>query len=94
MSIPIVREGVTVEDIRRALREAPLVALREKLTDEEILEACRAEARSAKAGRLQLQLVRDQLVPPLEASDQPASTQAEALQESAEATDSNRGRES
>lgn len=26
MSIAIVREGVTVEDIRRALREAPLVA--------------------------------------------------------------------
>ena len=42
MCMGIVPDGVRVEQIRRALREAPLVALREKLTDEQILEACRA----------------------------------------------------
>lgn len=42
MFMAIVRDGVRVEQIRRALREAPLVALREELTDEQILQACRA----------------------------------------------------
>jgi len=42
MSICIDKSGAKLEQVRRALREAPLVALRELLTDREILDACRA----------------------------------------------------
>jgi len=42
MSICIDNPKAKLEQIRRALREAPLVALRELLTDQEILDACRA----------------------------------------------------
>ncbi len=42
MSICIGNPKAKLEQIRRALREAPLVALRELLTDREILDACRA----------------------------------------------------
>lgn len=42
MSICIGKTGAKLEQIRRGLREAPLVALRELLTDKAILDACRA----------------------------------------------------
>ncbi len=38
----IVNRGAKLEQVRRVIREAPLVALRRQLTDREILEACRA----------------------------------------------------
>ena len=38
----IVQSSVDLERIRRVVREAPLVALREQLTDHDILDACRA----------------------------------------------------
>jgi Transposase DDE domain len=42
MSMYIVHRGAELEEVRRALQEAPLVALRELLTDRDILDACRA----------------------------------------------------
>jgi hypothetical protein len=42
MSVYIDTSGAKLEQIRRALREAPLVALREQVTDRQILEACKA----------------------------------------------------
>jgi hypothetical protein len=42
MSICIDKSGTKLEQIRRALREAPLVALRELLTDNAILDACQS----------------------------------------------------
>ena len=38
----IVHSKATLEEIPRALREAPLVAIREMLTDQQILDACKA----------------------------------------------------
>ena len=40
MSTPIVHREASLEEIRKALREAPLAALREMLPDRKILEAC------------------------------------------------------
>ena len=51
MSVPIVHRKATVEEIRTAMREAPLGALREMLPDRRILEACEACGHSFRERR-------------------------------------------